>query len=323
MYQVLYNQLKKHPVWSSWLETLPNQVNSQLDHSANGNLPAWRQAVNDLPEVTASQININQGQVTAGKKSDCDPSTQQEIQSQLKKLKPWRKGPYRLFDISIDTEWRSDWKWDRLCEHINPLKNKTVLDVGCGNGYHSWRMAGLGAELVIGIDPSLLFTMQFHAIKKYIPDANVFILPFRLEDMPSNLAAFDTVFSMGVLYHRKSPFDHLMGLRQLLKPGGELILETLIVPGNENTVLVPKDRYAQMNNVWFLPSPDCMLQWLSKSGFNNPRLININQTSVQEQRSTEWMEFESLETFLDPHDDNLTIEGYPAPRRAIFIAEKP
>ena len=45
---------------------------------------------------------------------------------------------------------------------------------------------------------------------------------------------------MGVLYHRASPFDCLLQLKNQLTKGGELILETLVVDGDENTVLVPK-----------------------------------------------------------------------------------
>ena len=322
-YQPLYHLLSKDPLWENWLNTLPDQMDQLLHQSKNGNLPGWIKALQELPDIEASQHTLNSSYVSVGQASDCDKHTQTKLKEQLKQLKPWRKGPFQLFDVTIDTEWRSDWKWDRLSDHISSLQGKTVLDVGCGNGYHSWRMAGLGAELVIGIDPSLLFVMQYQAIKKYLDNINVFVLPLRLEDMPVDLPAFDTIFSMGVLYHRRSPFDHLFELRNLLKPGGELVLETLVVTGDENTVLVPKGRYAQMNNVWFLPSPASLISWLEKSGFINAHIVDINQTSLGEQKSTQWMEYNSLKDYLDPNNQNLTIEGYPAPTRAIIIANKP
>lgn len=59
---------------------------------------------------------------------------------------------------------------------------------------------------------------------------------------------------MGVLYHRRSPLEHLWQLKDQLVQDGELVLETLVVEGDENTVLVPGDRYAQMRNVYFIPS---------------------------------------------------------------------
>ena len=143
-----------------------------------------------------------------------------------------------MFGASIDTEWRSDWKWDRLKNHIEPLSGRKVLDIGCGSGYHCWRMRGAGAELVIGIDPTPLFIVQFFALQKYIQDHHVTVLPMGIEHLPEKLRFFDTVFSMGVLYHRRSPFDHLIELRDCLVSGGELILETLVIDGDEGQVLV-------------------------------------------------------------------------------------
>ena len=63
----------------------------------------------------------------------------------LHALQPWRKGPFSLFGVQIDTEWRSDWKWNRVAPHLSPLAGRRVLDVGCGNGYYGWRMCAAGA----------------------------------------------------------------------------------------------------------------------------------------------------------------------------------
>jgi len=320
-YDKLYNKMLKANL-DQWVDVLPEQIDEKIFKTKNGNMENWLVALEKLPDLKPSEIDLNQSHVSAGVADDISDEEKQNLETQLKALTPWRKGPYKLFDLEIDTEWHSDWKWDRLYPHISDLKGKTVLDVGCGNGYHSWRMAGAGAELVIGVDPSLLFVMQYTAIKKYVGEQSVYVLPLKLEDIPNNLPHFDTVFSMGVLYHRRSPFDHLNQLKNLLKPGGELVLETLVVDGEENTVFVPQDRYAQMNNVWFLPSCITLEQWLQRAGFKNIRLVDTNQTSVEEQRVTEWMQFDSLSNFLDPNDQNKTVEGYQAPTRAIFIANK-
>ncbi|KZY75320.1 tRNA 5-methoxyuridine(34)/uridine 5-oxyacetic acid(34) synthase CmoB, partial [Oleiphilus sp. HI0067] len=233
----------------------------------------------------------------------------------------WRKGPFELFNTHIDTEWRSDWKWDRVSPHISPLANKNVLDVGCGSGYHCWRMLGEGANRVIGIDPSYLFLMQFNAIKKYCGrDAPIHLLPIKMEDVHPQLEHFDTVFSMGVLYHRKSPIDHLYELKGALKPGGELVLETLVVEGELGYSLMPEDRYAMMRNVWYLPSVPTLELWLRRAGFTDIKCVDLDQTSLDEQRATEWMDFQSLADFLDPANPNLTVEGYPAPLRATLVA---
>jgi len=314
-----------------WAKIIPSQIENGLSPQRFGKLEQWQAAINKLPELVVSGIELKD-KVKLSTNTALSSTEKEAVSQQLKQLHPWRKGPFDFFDIHIDTEWRSDWKWDRIKDHLQPLEGRTILDVGCGNGYHCWRMAGIGAELVIGIDPTAVFVMQYQLMQKYIQSENVFVLPVGIDDVPQNLQAFDTVFSMGVLYHRKSPIDHLMQLRQCLKTEGELVLETLIIDGNTDTqqdtdsdtgeVLLPKDRYAQMNNVWFLPTIPLLVKWLERCKFKNIRVVDVNQTSLEEQRTTEWMTFNSLSDFLDPNDKNLTVEGYPAPKRVIVLAEK-
>ena len=285
-----------------------------------GDLPAWRHALEQLPALTVSDYELKNN-VRIGRPQDSTPELDQLIDRQLRELIPWRKGPYRVFNSHINTEWHSDWKWDRVLPHLAPLQGRTILDVGCGNGYHCWRMLGEGAERVIGIDPSPRFVIQFLMIKHFFNQPAIDVLPVGIEAVPKNLQAFDTTFSMGVLYHRRSPMDHLKELKETLKPGGQLVLETLVVDGEQGHCLVPEGRYAMMNNVWFLPSCLTLESWLRKCGFKNPRLVDLNQTSIAEQRQTDWMKFHSLADFLNPEDSNQTAEGHPAPKRAVFIAE--
>ena len=304
-----------------WLEILPQQLAQSMSEKRYGDLKRWRESMNALPELSARTIDLNSAYV--GANGDVSDTTRADLEQALRGLHPWRKGPFSLFGVDIETEWRSDFKWERLADAISPLKGRRVLDVGCGSGYHCWRMRGAGASEVIGIDPTPLFVLQFKAIQKYLGDSAVHVLPLTLEQLPPKLHAFDTVFSMGVLYHRRSPIDHLTDLRDTLVSGGELVLETLVVEGDEQTVFVPPGRYARMGNVWFLPSPEALKLWLSKVGFADIRLIDVSQTSIEEQRSTDWMTFHSLTNFLDPEDRNKTIEGHPAPRRAILTAQLP
>ncbi|WP_166838732.1 tRNA 5-methoxyuridine(34)/uridine 5-oxyacetic acid(34) synthase CmoB [Rheinheimera pleomorphica] len=301
-----------------WLETLPAQLAAWSQDALHGDFKQWQKVITNLPTTTAGSIELKSA-VQFGSAEDISPGQAQQIRHLLQHLKPWRKGPFNLHGIHIDTEWRSDFKWHRVLPHIAPLQNRTVLDVGCGSGYHLWRMRGEGAEFVVGIDPSQLFYAQFQAIKHFNPDPAVNLIPIGIDEMPA-LKQFDTVFSMGVLYHRRSPLDFLQQLKNQLRPGGELILETLVVAGDENTVLVPGERYAKMRNVWFIPSVAALTHWLSRLGFNNVRLADLNQTSLDEQRKTDWMDNESLIDFLDATDHSKTIEGYPAPLRAVIIA---
>ena len=304
-------------------KTLPQQLSSIFEKRQHGKKEEWQTIFQQLPEIQASSIDIDTDKVRIGIAKDCDEETREQLLKLLKNLHPWRKGPYELFGIHIDTEWHSDWKWQRIQTHLTPLRNRRVLDVGCGNGYHMWRMLAEGAKLVIGADPSQFFLVQFHTLKKYAGEYPIHLLPFKSEELPAfntvyRGRGFDTVFSMGVLYHRVSPIEHLQELKRFMRAGGELVLETLVIENESNQeaheLLLPEDRYAKMRNVWFLPTPSLLVRMLQRVGFKNVRVIDITQTSIEEQRSTDWMEFESLADFLDPNDHNKTIEGYPAPK---------
>lgn len=319
-YRMLAQQLHDTPL-ADWAAQFPELLTQNLSEKRYGDLPRWKQAFSELPDLQLDDITLNSSRVRAASTKVIDEHVRESLRETLQKFHPWRKGPFEIAGIHIDTEWRSDFKWDRVIEAVEPLQGRKVLDVGCGSGYHSWRMAGAGAELVIGIDPTPLFIMQYWVLQKYLQDPRVWVLPARMEEMPL-LKAFDSVFSMGILYHRRSPFDHLQELRESLRPGGQLILETLVIEGGPNDVLVPQGRYSKMGNVWFIPSCDMLHTWLKKMRFCNIELVDVNTTSLQEQRSTEWMQFDSLATFLDADDPSKTIEGYPAPRRAVFVANR-
>tara|TARA_B100001094_G_C18184150_1_gene802719 strand:- start:1873 stop:2862 length:990 start_codon:yes stop_codon:yes gene_type:complete len=313
--------LTQEPKLQPWLETLPSLLAQWRQDARHGNLPKWEKVLKKLPSTDSVNIDLKDG-VRVGQRHELPEHELKKLENLLQVLHPWRKGPYQIHGIDLNTEWRSDWKWDRLLPHISPLKNRLILDVGCGNGYHMWRMLGEKARRVVGVDPSSLFLCQFELVKQLTQShPPIDLIPLGIEQLPP-LESFDSVFSMGVLYHRRSPIEHILQLKQHLRAGGELILETLVVEGNEHTVFVPPERYAKMNNVWFLPSAKALKTWLEKCGFCDVRIINVNKTELDEQRQTEWMRNESLEAFLDPHDKHRTIEGHPAPIRATLIAKK-
>lgn len=303
---------------AAWATSLPELLAAKLA-DGHGDLPRWQAALDALPALDAAQRELGECFALAGA---CTAEQRAVLEQALKGLMPWRKGPFELFGVHIDTEWHSDWKWARVAPHLD-LHGKRVLDVGCGNGYYQWRMLGAGAAGVVGVDPNWLFFCQFLAMKRYLPELPAWHLPLALEELPEKLEGFDTALSMGVLYHRRSPIDHLLALKDCLVRGGELVLETLVVDGDVNTVLVPEDRYAQMRNVWFLPSVPALALWLRRAGFVDVRCVDVSVTSVEEQRSTAWMTYQSLPDFLDAQDRSKTVEGLPAPTRAVLLARKP
>lgn len=306
---------------AAWDGELMALARERLLVRPHGDAPRWLAALAALPEHPAP-VALDEDTVRVGDADALPVREREHLLAALRALMPWRKGPFDFFGIHIDTEWRSDWKWQRVAPHLSDLRGRAVLDVGCGSGYHCWRMAGAGARFVLGIDPTLLYFHQYLAVRRYAAEVNVWYAPVRLEEMTA-AAMFDTVFSMGVLYHRRSPLDHLLELYRALRPGGELVLETLVVPGDVHTALMPEDRYARMRNVFFLPSTAMLERWLARCGFTAIRTVDVTVTTTDEQRTTEWMTFQSLGDFLMPGDPTLTREGYPAPCRATVVCRRP
>ena len=303
-----------------WADELRSNTQNAIAKDRHGNLDSWMAAWSQLPNAIDSHLIADRDAVTI--EGQLSSEDQDSLTPKLKAFHPWRKGPFELFGVQIDTEWRSCLKWDRLAPHVDFQKCR-VLDIGCGNGYYGWRMLQAGANLVLGFDPFLLFLMQFEVIRRYAaPSAEHFVLPLTDLDIPARLNFFNVTLSMGVLYHRTSPIDHLQALWHSLRSGGTLVLETLIVETDAVTCLVPEDRYAKMRNVWFIPSISMLLLWLKRTGFKDVQVIDVSATTVAEQRRTEWMTFESLADFLDPADVHRTIESYPAPVRAMIVARK-
>ena len=301
-------------------DSLVLATQSVLSERRHGDVPRWLEGLNRLPAhdtLTDLTLNLDADAVCA---QFTPPEADEPLVETLKRMSPWRKGPFQFGDVVIDSEWRSDWKWQRIENELSPLAGRCVLDVGCGNGYHVWRLKAAGAQTVLGIDPSPLFVIQFLAMQRYVQDTNVNLLPLAMEQF-SAPNAFDTVLSMGVLSHRREPKAHLEQLLSCMKPDGELLLETLVLPGNDNNALDIDGRYARMRNVWELPTPARVLQWLDETGFHSARVAMVENTSTNEQRTTEWMPFESLEEALDESDRTLTIEGHPRPCRAVIVAK--
>ena len=302
-----------------WIAELFAVSQYKLSDDAHGDLPRWREAIASLPDSGKHAFDLSSPAVAAH--IDWDEREQGLARENLLRLSPWRKGPFNIGDIAIDSEWRSDLKWSRFENAISPLHDRRILDVGSGNGYYALRMRGLGARLILGIDPTLLFVAQFAALTHFMRAEPVHILPLRLNELPKSAPLFDTTFSMGVLYHQRDPFEHLQQLKETLRSDGELVLETLIAPGDASDVVIPENRYARMRNVWHLPTAGRLSEWLGESGFTEVRVVDQTHTKWEEQRSTEWMSFESLREALDPSDSSKTVEGLPAPLRAIVVCK--
>jgi tRNA (mo5U34)-methyltransferase len=314
--------LARDPVLGRYHTELAERVRERNHDIYNGNKKglALTQALNKLPDVHPSSSDVTRARIRIGAPGDLDDHQRQLLFEALCGLKPWRKGPFDIFGIPLDSEWDSSIKWDRLAGHLGSLAGKRVLDIGSSCGYYLFRMAARHPELILGIEPYLNFYFQYLALSRYLALPRLHCLPLKLEEMPVMRRCFDTVLCMGILYHRRSPLDSLLQINQMMVTGGQLVIETLILEGDGEIALFPEKRYAKMNNIFFIPTVACLANWLKRSGFDHIRCVDVSTTTMEEQRRTDWIDTESLADFLDPEDPDKTVEGYPAPVRAMVLA---
>ena len=306
-------------LFTAWREASPAARGciDVLRTARHGDMPRWTAALAQLPRLRPSCVSFG-ATVSAsfGNDSALEPGRRRDLEQALRGLMPWRKGPFDLFGVFVDAEWRSHLKWARIAPHVE-LSGRRVLDAGCGNGYYGWRMLEAGAESVTGVDPSLLYTLQNAAVGTYLGQSRNLVLPLRVEDLAVR-QPFDIVLSMGVVYHHRDPAAHVYALARHTHAQSTVVLESLVVDG---APLKP-ERYAAMRNVHVVPNVALLRRWLADAGFRRAELVDVSATTPAEQRATAWMPYHSLADALDPADPERTIEGYPAPKRAVMIARR-
>jgi tRNA (mo5U34)-methyltransferase len=279
------------------------------------NIAPLRDALNQLPSIDAT---VDLGN-TVSLKTD-ETVDLPELERIARLMMPWRKGPFDLFGLFIDTEWRSDLKYNFLRPHFN-LSGKKVADIGCNNGYYMFRFLEDSPAKMVGFDPSALFKTQFDLINHYVKSGIVYEL-LGVEHLPFYEEKFDVIFCLGVLYHRSDPIAMLKTLRQGLEEGGEVYLDTFIIDGDEPVALCPSESYSKVTNVYFVPTLKALENWCIRAGFTSFEVLGTVLTTADEQRKTDWIESQSLEDFLDPADSTKTVEGYPAPKRGYIRIKK-
>ena len=274
------------------------------------NIAPLREMLKKLPEIEVKSVILDDIIKIEGnpKKDELE-----FLKNFALRLRPWRKGPFDIFGIFIDSEWKSYIKYNLLKPYFD-IKNKDVADIGCNNGYYMFRMLKESPSSIVGFDPSPLFKTQFDFINFYIKSDIKYEL-LGVEHLPYYKKKFDVIFCLGVLYHRSDPILTLKWLKQGLKKEGELFLDTFFIEGEEPIALCPAKTYSKIPNVHFVPTINALKNWCEKAGFNSFEVLKKVKTTTYEQRKTKWILGESLEDFLDKENPNLTIEGYPAPKR--------
>jgi len=282
------------------------------------NIAPLRQALDTLEKIETECCFTDT--VTIRSTEDLDDTSKKKIEDVAKQMMPWRKGPFDICGLFIDTEWQSFLKYNLLEPHFN-LKDKRVADIGCNNGYYMFRMLSQEPKQIVGFDPSALYKCQFDFVNFFVKSDIEFEL-LGVEHLPFYEQKFDTVFCLGVLYHRPDPIGTLKALAKGMESGAELFLDTFMIDGEDDMCLSPEKTYSKIPNIYFVPTVKALKNWCGRAGFIDVEVLEITVTTEDEQRSTPWIEGQSLGSFLDPNDSSLTVEGYPAPKRVYIKARR-
>ncbi len=151
-----------------------------------------------------------------------------------------------------------------LLELLNPRSGERILDLGCGDGVLTQRIAGFGAR-VSGVDASM----------EMIERARDCGLDVALLDGQSlnYFCEFDAVFSNAALHWMKDPDAVLQGVAAALKPGGRFVAEfggdknIRLVVEALNQVLENHGLSAESRNPWYFPTVEEYERSLVAHGF--------------------------------------------------------
>jgi len=321
------------PLSSDYISLLPDSVRRQEIFALHQERQQWinqqkkgflryRTPFESLAPFRARSVDCSGDTVIIGRSNELGADDQAQVKAAMQAFMPWRKGPFSVFGIDIDAEWRSERKWQRLLPMLPDLEGKIIADIGCNNGYYMFRMAPYRPKMVLGLEPSMQHYYCFKALNSMAGQEALHIDLLGVEHLSLFPDCFDVLFLMGIIYHRASPIDVLRDIYQALRPGGTLLLESQAIPGEEPIALFPDKTYAKAPGTYFIPTGHCLRLWMEKAGFDQVELFCQHSMSSEEQRSTEWMIFESYSDFIDPQQPELTVEGYPAPQRVFLRGSK-
>ncbi len=285
------------------------------------NVKPWYEQLKLVLKIKKDNLDISYGDCfSIGKREDLTQEEYNIVLETAKKLIPWRKGPFNLFGLEIDSEWQSNIKYNLIKPFFN-LKDKVVADIGCNNGYYMFRMLEEKPKRLIGFDPNPLTMLQFDFINHFVK-SDIIYEKLGVEHLEIYNHKFDFIFMLGVLYHRPDPVGCLKSLAKGLNNNGEILIDTFMINGEEEVALTPNGRYSKIPNIYFIPTIMALKNWLNRAGFDKIEVLAITKTTSVEQRKTAWSFEQSLEDFLDKEDSTKTIEGYPAPKRVYVKARK-
>ncbi len=315
------------PQWAAWLSPQVDKIAlSALRDCLNEKLldrrwERWREGADAVVAVKADFLKVTAGTVCLGSHQALSDSDAAKIDYGLKAFLPWKKGPYSIFGREIDSEWRSDLKWDRIAPFLGSIEGQVIADIGCHNGYYMYRLRDLGAKCVLGFEPMPINFYNHQLLQNIYPVPEISLELFGVEHIDLFPESFDAILCMGILYHHTDPVGLLRKMRRALHPKGRIIIDCQGIAGADSLSLTPTGRYAGATGVWFLPTLTCLQNWIRRAGFSQQTVIYSAPLDSKEQRATPWAELKSLSDFLDKGDKSKTVEGHPAPWRHYLMVK--
>ena len=114
---IIMNYIDHLPTSAKYDEILKtdNTLQKWVNQDKKGFL-RYRTPCEALQQFPASNINCNDDWVQIGNADEVTREEQQKIESHLRQFIPWRKGPFSVYGIPVDSEWQSQRKWQRLAD---------------------------------------------------------------------------------------------------------------------------------------------------------------------------------------------------------------
>jgi trans-aconitate methyltransferase len=199
---------------------------------------------------------------------------------------------------------------EAVLDLLNPKPGERILDLGCGDGALTEKIAAVGAE-VVGVDgsPDMVSAAKRRGIDARVADA--YSLNFRSE--------FDAVFSNAALHWmNRDPDAVIQGIHRALKPCGRFAAE-MGGHGNVAAITVALCATLEVYGVqdpdllipWYFPTPDEYRERLERTGFVVEYIALIPRPTPLPSGMRGW-----LETFAIPFTKSVT-----EVRRSAFLDE--
>jgi ubiquinone/menaquinone biosynthesis C-methylase UbiE len=206
---------------------------------------------------------------------------------------------FKILGASVFARWI---EWRKLLKWLDPQKGERILDIACGAGDLSLKIAEKGCE-VHGIDMSAIAIDSAKSLSELVKIKGEFTVG-DAERLPYADGYFNKVVCSSSLEHFKDDARSLSEMRRVVKPGGTIILtvDSFTFP------IVPKlkERHRRLCAVEHYYTREDMAQALQKTGLTMKRseyLLTSDLTSLVFEfwiKRSDWANLFLLMTFFSP-----------------------